>query len=178
MAEPVTVARPYAEAAFKLALEGGHLAQWSDMLALVEAVVRDEQVASRIGDPNVDEHALESFILGTLGDRLDGQGRNFVQVLVANGRLTLVPQIRALFDELKRSHEGVLEATVISALPVTDEQVKPLLAALETKFGRKVTAQVEVDPELIGGARIVVGDKVIDATVRGRLDAMAAALTH
>ena len=178
MAELATVARPYAEAAFKLALENGRLTEWSDMLALVDAVVSDEQVAQRIGDPNVDEQALEGLILGTLGDRLDGQGRNLVQVLVSNGRLELVSQIRALFDELKREHEGVLEATVISALPVTDDQVKPLLAALEKKFGRKVTAQVEVDPELIGGARIVVGDKVIDATVRGRLDAMAAALAR
>ena len=178
MAEPVTVARPYAEAAFRLALEGNRLAPWAEMLALVEAVVRDEQVAGRIGDPNVDEQALESLILGALGERLDGQGRNLVQVLVRNGRLELVSQIRALFDELKREHEGVLEATVISALPITDEQVKPLLAALEAKFGRKVTAQVEVDPELIGGARIVVGDKVIDVTVRGRLDAMAAALAR
>lgn len=178
MAELVTIARPYAEAAFKLALEGGRLAQWADMIALLEGVVRDEQVAARIGDPNIDEHALEAALLGALGDRLDGQGRNLVQVLVANGRLELVPQIRALFDELKREHEGVLEATVISALPVTDDQVKQLVAALEAKFGRKVTAQVAVDPELIGGARIVVGDKVIDATVRGRLDAMAAALAR
>ena len=178
MAELVTIARPYAEAAFKRALESGRLAQWAEMLALVEAVVSDEQIASRIGDPNVDEHALEGVLLGALGERLDGEGRNLLQVLVRNARLEIVPQIRALFDELKREHEGVLEATVISALPVTDEQVKPLLAALETKFGRKVTAQVEVDPELIGGARIVVGDKVIDATVRGRLDAMAAALAR
>jgi len=178
MAELVTVARPYAEAAFELALEGGRLTQWAEMLALIEAVVNDEQIATRIGDPNLEEHALEGILLGALGDRLDGQGRNFVQVLVANHRLELVSPMRALFEELKREHEGVLEATVISALPVTDEQIKPLLAALEAKFGRKVTAQVTVDPELIGGARIVVGDKVIDATVRGRLDAMAAALAR
>jgi F-type H+-transporting ATPase subunit delta len=178
MAELTTIARPYAEAAFRLAVEGNALQHWSDMLGLIEAVVRDEQIASRIGDPNVDEQALESLILGTLGDRLDGSGRNFVQVLVQNGRLELIPQIRALYDELKREHEGVLEAKIISALPVGDDQVRPLLAALEKKYGRKVSAQVEVDPELIGGARIVVGDKVIDATVRGRLDAMAAALSH
>jgi F-type H+-transporting ATPase subunit delta len=178
MAELTTIARPYAEAAFRLALEGNALQHWSDMLGLVEAVVRDEQVASRIGDPNVDEHALESLILGTLGDRLDGAGRNLVQLLVQNGRLELVPQMRGLYEELKREHEGVLEAKIISALPVTDDQVRPLLAALEKKYGRKVSAQVEVDPQLIGGARIVVGDKVIDATVRGRLDAMAAALTY
>jgi F-type H+-transporting ATPase subunit delta len=178
MAELVTIARPYAEAAFKLALENQGLQHWSDMLGMIDAVVSDDQIASRIGDPNVDEHALESLVLGILGDRLDGPGRNLVQVLVQNGRLELVPQIRGLYEELKREHEGVLEARIISALPVGDDQVGPLLAALERKYGRKVSAQVEVDPELIGGARIMVGDKVIDATVRGRLDAMAAALTH
>jgi F-type H+-transporting ATPase subunit delta len=178
MAELVTIARPYAEAAFKLALENDNVAGWSDMLGLVDAVVRDERVASRIGDPNVDDRALEGLILGTLGDRLDGQGRNFVQVLIQNHRLELLPPIVALYGELHREYEGVVEARVISALPITDEQVRPLLAALEKKYGRKVNAQVEVDPQLIGGARIVVGDKVIDATVRGRLDAMAAALSH
>jgi len=81
MAELVTIARPYAEAAFKLALENKNLAGWSDMLSLLEAVVRDERVASRIGDPNVTDRALESLLLGAFGDRLDGQGRNFVQIL-------------------------------------------------------------------------------------------------
>ena len=178
MAEPVTIARPYAEAAFRLAVENNKLQQWSDMLELVHAVVADENIAVRIGDPNVGEQALESLILGILGERLDGQGRNLVQVLVQNGRLDLVPHIRELFEALKREREGVVEARIISAMPIGEEQVRPLLAALEAKFGRKVSAQVEVDPELIGGARIILGDKVIDATVRGRLDAMAAALTH
>ncbi|HYC44563.1 MAG TPA: F0F1 ATP synthase subunit delta [Burkholderiales bacterium] len=178
MAEPATIARPYSEAAFRLALENGKLQQWSEMLELIDAVVSDENVASRIGDPNVGEQALEGLILGILGERLDGHGRNLVQVLVQNGRLDLVPHIRGLYDALRRDHEGVVEARIISAMPIGDEQVRPLLAALEAKYGRKVNAQVEVDPELIGGARIVLGDKVIDATVRGRLDAMAAALTH
>ena len=178
MAELTTVARPYAEAAFRLAIEGNAVGRWSDMLQLVEGIVQNADFAARIGDPNVDEGALESLILGALGDRLDGQGRNLVQVLVQNGRLELVPQIRALYEELRRAHEGVVEARVISALPIGEEQVKPLLAALESKYGRNVSAQVEVDASLIGGARIVIGDKVIDATVRGKLDAMAAALTH
>lgn len=178
MAELVTIARPYAEAIFKLARESRNLEGWSDMLALIEAVVRDEQVARRIGDPNVDAATLEGLILGALGDRLDGQGRNFVQVLIHNQRLELVPQIRTLYEELRREHEGVVEATIVSALPIKDDQARDLLAALEKKYGRKVNARMEVDPALIGGARIVVGDKVIDATVRGRLDAMAAALAH
>ena len=178
MAELVTIARPYAEAAFKIALESHAVQQWSDMLALIESVVTHEEVTARIGDPNVEEQALEGLILGTLGERLDGQGRNLVQVLVRNGRLELVSHIRTLYEDLKREHEGVLEAKIISALPIADEQVRPLVGALEKKYGRKVSTQVEVDPELIGGVRIVVGDKVIDATVRGRLDAMAAALNH
>lgn len=178
MAELITVARPYAEAAFKLALQNRNLAGWSDMLSLLQAVVSDAEIAVRIGDPNIDDRALESLLLGILGDKLDGQGRNFLQILIQNGRLMIAPQIRVLYEELRREHEGVLEAKIISALPISEEQVKQLLATLEKKYGRKVSAQVEVDPELIGGARIVVGDKVIDATVRGRLDAMAAALAH
>src|SRR5688572_23267350 len=107
MAEPVTVARPYAEAAFRLALEAKALARWSDMLSLVEAVVTDESVSQRIGDPNVDGGALESLILGALGERLDGQGRNLVQVLIQNGRLDLLPHIRGQFEALRREQEGL-----------------------------------------------------------------------
>ena len=98
--------------------------------------------------------------------------------LIQNSRLDLLPLIRAHFESLKREKEGVLEAKIISALPMNDAQVKALVAQLEAKYQRKVTAQVETDASLIGGVKIVVGDKVIDGTVRGKLDAMAAALTH
>jgi F-type H+-transporting ATPase subunit delta len=178
MAELATVARPYAEAAFKLAREQNALEAWSEMLAAIEAVVSAPQLASRIGDPNVEDDALESALLGILGKRLDGPGRNLVQVLVRNHRLALITHIRTLYEQLRREHEGVLEARVISALPIEEREVRPLVAALEKKYGRRVNARVEIDPQLIGGARIVIGDKVIDATVRGRLEAMRAALTH
>lgn len=178
MAELVTIARPYAEAAFTLAVENRNLGGWSGMLALLESVLMDKDVAQHVADPNVDDRALESLLLGLLGDKLDGQGRNFLQVLVQNGRLTLLSQIRELYEELRREHEGVLEAQITSAMPVSDEQLRDLVATLEKKYGRKVTAHVDVDRDLIGGARIMVGDKMIDATVRGRLDAMALALAQ
>jgi len=178
MAEPVTIARPYAEAAFKLAREQNVLPAWSDALALISAVVADAQVAALIDSPKVSAAQLEGVIIGAVGNHLSGEARNFVQVLVQNRRLGLIAQIRDMFEALRREHEGVMEATVISALPLADGQLQTLMATLEKKYGRKITAKVELDPKLIGGLKIVVGDKVIDATVRGKLDAMAAALTH
>ncbi len=178
MAEPVTVARPYAEAVFKLANESNALSTWSDALANVDGVVADARVQACITDPNVSAQQLEGLVLGVVGDKLTGEARNFVQVLVANGRLDLMPLIRSQFEALKREKEGVLEAKIISALKMDDAQVRQLVAQLETKYQRKVTATVETDAALIGGVKIVVGDKVIDGTVRGKLDAMAAALTH
>lgn len=178
MAELATIARPYAEAVFRLARDKDSLPQWSDMLALVEAVVVDPRVKARIGDPNVSAKDLEGLILGVAGSRLDGAGRNLVQVLVENGRIGLVPEIRVHFETLRRDHEGVLEVKIFSALPLSDEQTARLVARLEASHQRKVRAAVEVDKNLIGGVRIVVGDNVLDATVRGKLDQMAAALTH
>jgi F-type H+-transporting ATPase subunit delta len=178
MAEPITVARPYAEAVFKLAAQANALPAWSDAIANIDAVVADPRVQACTSDPKVSAQQLEGLVLGVLGDRISGEARNFVQVLVQNGRLELMPQIRAHYEVLKREKEGELEAKIISALPIDDTQVKQLVTQLETKYRRKVTAQVETDASLIGGVKIVVGDKVIDATVRGKLDAMAAALTH
>ncbi len=178
MAEPVTIARPYAEAVFKLALEGAALPAWSDALANIDGVVADARVQACISDPKVSAQQLEGLVLGVIGDKLAGDARNLVQVLVQNNRLHLMPLIRSHYEALKRDQEGVLEATIISALEMSDEQVRQLVTRLETKYQRKVTAQVATDAALIGGVKIIVGDKVIDATVRGKLDAMAASLVN
>jgi F-type H+-transporting ATPase subunit delta len=178
MAETITIARPYAEAAFRLARENGAFEQWSGMLRLLDLLVQDERVARRLGDPNVSGQELESLILGICGEQLDGAGRNFVQVLIHNDRLSAVTAVRALFEQLRLEHEGVLEAKIHSAFAIDDAQVNQIITKLESKYQRKVRAEVSVDPQLIGGVKIVVGDKVFDATVRGKLDAMAAALTR
>ena len=178
MAETITIARPYAEAAFRLAREKATFEQWSGMLRLLDMVVRDERVALSIGDPNVTGQQLEGLILGICGEQLDGAGRNFVQVLVHNDRLTVVPAIYALFEQLKLEHEGVLETEIYSAFAIDSAQVEQLVRKIESKYQRKVRAHVSVDSQLIGGVKIVVGDKVFDATVRGKLDAMSAALTR
>jgi F-type H+-transporting ATPase subunit delta len=176
MAETVTIARPYAEAAFKLAKEQNQLERWSQMLELLELVTQDADAARCIGDPNVSAQQLEGMILGACGERLDGTGRNFVQVLVHNDRLAVMPEIRAMFEQLRLEHEGVLEAEIYSAFAIDEAQVAQLVNKLESKYKRKVRAQVSVDSALIGGVKIVVGDKVVDATVRGKLDSMSTAL--
>ena len=178
MAETATLARPYAEAAFRLARETKSFDRWSEMLRLLDIVVRDARVAHCIGDPNVSGRRLEGLILGICDGQLEVAGQNFVQVLVHNDRLTVVPAIRALFEQLKLEHEGVLETEIYSAFAIDAAQVDQLVRKLESKYQRKVRAKVIVDPQLIGGVKIVVGDKVFDATVRGKLDAMSVALTR
>ena len=178
MAELATIARPYAEAAFKLAREKSALAAWSDALALLEAIVQDPRLQAILGDPHVSARPLESLVLGVAGDRLEGAARNFVQVLIGNGRFELIKEIRAQYEALRRDNEGVVEARIVSALPMADEQIRELVAKLEARHQRQVRAKVEIDPHLIGGIMIMVGDQVIDGTVRGRLEAMAAALAQ
>ena len=158
------------------------LARWSD-LAPSEPVLRYEH--AHPGDMvHLDTKKLGRIermshrVTGNRRDSVDGAGRNLLQVLIDNDRLTLLAEIRALYDELRREHEGILEAKIVSALPLDEQQRAQLVSRLEAKHKRKVSAAVEIDPRLIGGVRIVIGDKVIDATVRGRLDAMAAALAH
>lgn len=178
MAESVTIARPYAEAVFKLALERRSLGKWSDMLELIALVTADTDVRRLIGNPNIPAAELERLLLAVCGKELDGAGRNLVQVLAQNRRLNVLPEIRTLFEALKAEHEEVFHARIYSAFEIDDAQLSQLVAELEAKYGHKVSATVDVDPSLIGGVKIVVGDRVFDATIRGQLDAMAAALTR
>ena len=178
MAENVTIARPYAEAVFKLAKEKGTLSQWAKMLALLEEVVKDPHVEAYIGNPNFSAEQIESLLLGICGKKLDGMGRNFVQILAHNDRLILLPEIRELFEALKAEQEGVLEVTINSAFPLNKKQAEELVRRLKDRYQRKIVTQVSVEPELIGGIKIAVGDHVLDATVRGKLEAMRAALTR
>lgn len=177
MAENVTVARPYAEAAFALAKAGGALTAWQAALARMAAAAADDQMRTCMADPRLSPAALADLFLGVAGD-LSAEQRNFANVLVDNRRLDVLPEISQLFDALKNAAEDTLEAVVSSAFPLDDAQLKNLVADLERKFGCKVKATVEVAPELIGGVRIALGDQVIDASVRGKLAAMAVSLKN
>jgi F-type H+-transporting ATPase subunit delta len=174
MAEPNTVARPYAEAAFRLADAAGALAKWSEMLRALALVSRDERVRAAVTDPNLPDAKVAGLFISILS--LTGEGENFVRVLAQNGRLRLLPEIREQFDALRNEREGVIEAEVISAFELTKPQLADLVRLLEKKTGRKVTARVQLDKELIGGVKVVLGDKVIDGSARAQLGALEAAL--
>lgn len=175
MAETSTIARPYAEAVFKLADQGGSLSAWSEMLDTLAQVAGNADMQLCIGNPNLTRGQLAGLFLST-AKGLNEEGRNLVQVLAENSRLAVLPQIREQFEVLKHEREGVLEARIVSAFPIDDTQKSALVADLERKFQRRIEASVAVDPELIGGVQVVVGDQVIDGSVRARLAAMAVAL--
>jgi F-type H+-transporting ATPase subunit delta len=176
MAEPTTVARPYAEAAFKLANEAGALAKWSEMLSALAQVSADARVRAAVADPNQPDAKVAGLFISILSGRLDAQAENFVRVLAQNGRLDLLPEMRTQFEALKNEREGVVEAEVHSAFELSDAQLADLVQRLEKKTGRKVRAKVSVDRELIGGVKLVLGDKVIDGSARAQLGALETAL--
>ena len=176
MAEDITIARPYSEAAFQVADTGGTRAKWSQALATMASVAAHPEMRAAIGNPNITADQLYGLFASLCGDVLTAQVQNFVRVLIANGRLALLPEIRDTYEELKNEREGVVEAHIMAAFPLDDAQLASLVADLEKRFKRKVSPQVGVDKELIGGVRVQVGDEVIDGTMRGKLGAMAAAL--
>jgi F-type H+-transporting ATPase subunit delta len=143
------------------------------MLAFGAAVAASPEVSVLDGNPRVTARQLADLVLGICGERLNGEARNLIQLLVRNRRLAVLPEIRGLFEALKKEHEGQVEAVITSALPLSDDQARRLCARIEAKYGRKVVAKLAVDPSLIGGVKVQVGDEVIDGSLRGRLDAMA-----
>jgi F-type H+-transporting ATPase subunit delta len=133
-------------------------------------------VRTALDNPRLSAQAKESLFLSLCGADLNADGKSFVRVLIEADRLTLLPQIRNLFDALRDEAEGVARAQITSAFPIDDAELAGLKNALERRFGKKIETTVNIDPELIGGARIVVGDTVIDASVQGELRAMASHL--
>lgn len=177
MAENLTVARPYAEAAFALAQEEGDLAGWQAALERMTLAATDARMAECIADPRVAPEALAELFMAGAGV-LGAQQRSFAGVLVDNRRLGVLPEINRIFAGLKNAQEGTRAAVVSSAFPIDEAQLAALVDSLERKFGGKVQATVKLAPELIGGVRIALGDQVIDASVSGKLDAMAVSLKN
>ena len=178
MAELATIARPYAEALFEaarsqsLALDA--VANQLDALALVSG---DAQIRQLAGDPQLALEGFAELLLSTLKQPALPAIRNLLQVVLDNHRLAAVSAIALQFHQLKDAAEACAEAVITSAYALGDAQVQQLLPALERKFGCKLYPRVELDPSLIGGVRVTVGDEVLDTSVRARLESMRVTLT-
>lgn len=175
MAELATIARPYAEALFRVA-KTGNVAAWTDLVSEMAAVAALPDVKSFASNPKLSDKQVAETFLSLLKSNVTPEANNFVAMLVENGRLTLLPEIGEQFHALKNAAEGAADAEIASAFELTDAQVKDLVATLEKKFGRKLNPTVKVDNSLIGGVRVTVGDEVLDTSVRAKLQKMYVAL--
>jgi F-type H+-transporting ATPase subunit delta len=176
MAEKMTLARPYAEAVFALAKERNKLAAWSNMLRMVAFIAADARVARLLDDPRVGRERVVGLFVGIGGDQLDDDAANLIRLLADNRRLPLLPEIALLFEEFKAEQERTVDAEVVSALPLSEAQVKQFAGALKKRLGREVRVTPKVDASLIGGAIVRAGDLVIDGSVKGRLSALSSYL--
>lgn len=173
MSESATLARPYAEAVFKTAKESNLSAKWSDMLAFLSAVVKDSNMSAIINNPRVGSERLVQLLLDICQGQLNQEGANFLKLLVENNRLLLLPAITKLYEEYKAEDEGYVDVEVLTAYPLTKEEQKQFASSLEKKLNKRVHMKIDVDKSLIGGIRVRAGDKVIDGSIRGRLQQLA-----
>jgi len=175
MAELATIARPYAEALFQSSrndLNG--TSQWLDALA---AVAGNEQLLQFAANPKVDSRQVFDVVSDVGRIQLPAAGQNFLRTVIENGRLVALPEIARQFREMKNAQSGSSDATVYSPFPIAADQLGAVSQVLEKRFGRKLNLAVQEDPSLIGGIRVVVGDEVLDTSVKARLEQMKVALT-
>ena len=177
MAEVATIARPYAEALFKAAGAGDARAL-AEQVEAIGAVAADAQLRQFADNPKVTTQQVVDLVTNVAQVNLDAKVANLLAVVLENGKLPALPEIAAQFRALVNASSGVSDATIHSAFPLDAAQLADTVAALEKRFGRKLNATVQVDESLIGGVRVVVGDEVLDTSVKARLEQMKVALTN
>ena len=175
MAELATIARPYAEALYKAsAADLGATAAWLDELA---AIAADAQLQQLADNPKISDQQVFDVIAAVAKTTLNDVAKNFLHTVIDNGRLSALPEVAHQFRALKNAQGGSSDAIVGSAFPIDAAALAEVSATLEKRFGRKLNVSVQLQPELIGGIRVVVGDEVLDTSVKARLEQMKVALT-
>ena len=173
MAELVTLARPYAKAAFEVAMADSGLENWSNMLAVVAAVTENDAVASMLSSPALAAEQVAQSLIEVCDKELDDKGQNFIRLLSENKRLSLLPEISILFEILKADQEKSVDVELTTAFEISVDVSDQLAQALKTRLQREINLSTRVNQSLIGGAVIRAGDTVIDNSVRGKLSKLA-----
>jgi len=176
MAELATLARPYAEALFDVAAQGDVKAV-SQQIDALAAIADNDQLRQFAASPKVSAEQVFELIASVVATPLSTPIKNFLSTVIDNGRLTVLPEIAAQFHALANAGAGVSDATVFSAFPIEAAQLPDVVTTLEKHFARKLNVTVQLEPALIGGIRVVVGDEVMDTSVKARLEQMRVALT-
>ena len=176
MAEPTTLARPYAKAAFEYALTANKLQSWFEALEVAAAVADQDQVKKALAKSGLSAEQKASVFVQVIGDSLDEKVKNFIQTLASNKRLALLPYIRDLFAKMKAQQEKTIEVEITAAYELPVDLINKLAQSLSAKLNRKIDVNSSVDKSLLGGVVIHTGDMVIDGSVRGRLAKLAEAL--
>ena len=175
MAEIATIARPYAEALFKAAgADVNSVGSWLDELAVVAA---NAQLLQFAASPKATQAQVFEVIAGVLKTELPTMGQNFLRTVIDNERIAALPEIADQFRALKNAQQGSFDAVIYSAFDIDAAALADLSTVLEKRFARKLNVKVELQPDLIGGVRVVVGDEVFDTSIKARLQQMKVALT-
>ncbi|OEY66073.1 F0F1 ATP synthase subunit delta [Marinobacter sp. X15-166B] len=176
MAEPRTLARPYAKAAFQAARDQQQLAEWSELLTYAGFVAANDVIEKLLANPGMEEVKKAELILDVTEQTVSEHQRNFFELLAENRRLALLPEIAALFNTYRADLERTVDLEVTAAYELTAEQQQKLTQVLSAKLERKVSITASLDKSIIGGVIVRTGDLVIDASVRGKLAKMADAM--
>ncbi len=176
MSSLTTLARPYAKAAFELAMSDSNLVAWDDMLVAVAAVTSDVNLAAWLESPHSTANKAVEIVLEAIGGDVEPRFQGYLGVLADNGRLSLCVEISRLFRELRQAAEKRLEVRVVSATPLQDSQAERMQSALAKRFECEITLSNDVDPDVLGGAIIYAGDQVIDGSIVGRLKRLETSL--
>ncbi|MCK5726597.1 MAG: F0F1 ATP synthase subunit delta [Thiotrichaceae bacterium] len=176
MSELITTARPYARAVFELASEGEALAQWSETLTFLGAIVSDDSVHAVLDNPSLTKQEVAQIVIELADGQLDSKAENLVKQLAEYGRLEALPEIVALFEVMKDEAEGVVEVTITSAQELKDEEIQSISAALKKRLDAEIKVKTTIDKSILGGVIIRAGDLVIDGSIQGRMHNITQAL--
>jgi F-type H+-transporting ATPase subunit delta len=170
MARRDTAARRYAEAAFEVAMRDGSLERWRPELDLAAGIAGDERALDVLANPSVPLERRSKALDALLGDRVSRPVRNLIQLMLRRGRIEQLPRVAAEFRRLDDERQGITHAIATSATELTPDEVRALTARLEQSTGGRISLDTQVDPSLLGGLVVRVGDRMIDGSVRGRLE--------
>ena len=177
MAELSTLARPYAEALFSAAGSTGAAEAWLPLIEAMAEAISHPQVASVAADPRLSDAQTFDLISAVVRRTLPRELASFLKLVIQNHRLATLPEVASQFRRLKNDADGTADCLIETAFALSDAQVEDLVARLARRFPRRLQPQLRLEPRLIGGVRITVGDRVLDGSVLARLDAMRAQLT-